>query len=519
MIDSGACEPVLHPDGLWLVSRLNVAMTSKTATRSLPDWLYKGLLLLIASAFVLQNNSADRDLWHRLALGQYFFQHLALPGRDVFSYLSEPVALYDHEWGCGVLFYALHQFVGDWSLVALKWMAFVATLLLLDASGRFYAKERRMLSLAWISLVALALVPSFASTVRCLVFTNFFLALWFYWLAKLRAGYHFPVWPFALTAALWANLHGGFVAGFGLIALYGLGEKLNRRSGMDAVRIGLFAGLATLVNPYTYHLWVSTVKAVIAPRQYIYEWAAPTLWDFSYFGFKLLAASTILTVLALLITGRARKNWDWVAILIVGCTLFLAVRHLRHLALFTILSSVFVYRGWLLLFPFADGDSAGFASRCRGYLDTAILTAVAIVALFLLKTGDQWQLRVSDADYPIRAVEYLAHAPISDARPSKLLVPFNWGSYASWKLFPRYLVSLDGRYELVYSQQTYREVSDFFFDAPGGSAILKSHPPDVILMPRRVQIEKRLVESGRFQVAYQDEQSTVFVRSDSPSAP
>lgn len=481
-----------------------------TAARSLPAWLYYGLLLLIAGAFALHENAADRDLWHRLALGQYITEHHALPARDVFSYLSEPTPLHDHEWGCGLLFYTLYRAGGDTALVALKLVLFAATLLLLDAAARFYHKERRPLTVFWFTVTALALVPAYASTVRCLVFTNFFLALWLLWLVRLRAGYHVPVWPFALSAALWANLHGGFVAGLGLIGLYALGEKLNRRPIGMLLRIGVWATVATLFNPYTYHLWISTVRAIVTPRPLIYEWAATPLGDYSYFGFKLLAALLLASALGMVLSGRARRNWDWVGILVSSITLYLAVRHLRHLALFAVLSSLFAYRGWLVLLPLSSSEPTPWISRARAYFSTALLTTIAIVCLHLLQHGDRFTLRVTEPDYPVQAVAFLQQTSLS-GEPKKLLVPFNWGSYASWKLFPRYLVSLDGRYELVYSQETYRAVSDFYYNAPGWDVTLQQHPPDAILLPRRsVELARRLEATGRYQPVYSDDTASVY---------
>ncbi|PAW86772.1 MAG: hypothetical protein B9S26_15235 [Opitutia bacterium Tous-C4FEB] len=484
---------------------------SRPPARSLPLWLYYGVLLLVASAFVLHDNSADRDLWHRLALGQYVFQNGALPSHDVFSYLSESTPLHDHEWGCGVLFYTLYHFLGDWSLVALKLAAYLAVIVLIDVTARFYYKAMDLLSLSWMLLVALALVPVYVSTVRCLVFTNLFLALWLYWLARLQAGYKMPAWPFVLTAVLWANLHGGFPAGLGLLALYGLGEKLNRRPWEPFFRIGFFAAVATLFNPYTYQLWLSTAKAVASPRLHIYEWAATPLGDFSYFGFKLLALATILVVILLLVTGRARANWDWVAILVVGLPLILAVRHLRHLALFSIIAGVIVYRGVCLLRRPAS------AAPTRHYLAVIVLPLLIIFGGFLLKNGDQYRLRVTEPDYPVRAVAFLEQNLPATGPAQKLLVPFNWGSYASWQLFPRALVSLDGRYELVYSQQTYRAVTDFFYNAPDWDTTLRQNPPDVILLPRRPELETRLLDSQHYRRVYSDDLAAVFYKTEPPA--
>jgi hypothetical protein len=477
----------------------------------LPAWIYYGLLLLLAAAFVLHDNSADRDLWHRLALGHYFFQHHALPMRDVFSYLSRQTPLYDHEWACGVLFYILNLTSFGWGLVACKFVVFVAVVLLVDRNARAYDHRRNMVSLTWAALAALALLPTFVSTIRCLVFTNLFFALWLYWLSRLRAGYHVPIWYFALTAALWANLHGGFIAGLGLIGLYAIGEKLNRRPTRDLVHIGLAAAAATLCNPYTYHLWISSVKAVVSPRVHIYEWAATPLWDFSYFGFKLLAIFTILTALIWLV--RRTGPWDWVAILTTGVTLYLAIQHLRHIALFSIIGSVFTYRGIAMLQSGAVVNRGMLVRRLGNYLAAAYATALIVLSLFLLGTGDGFRLRVSEPDYPVRAIEFLEMQPTSPV-PKKLLVPFNWGSYAMWHLYPGWLVSMDGRYELVYSQATYRAQSDLFFNQsnPDSDRLISHTSPDAIVFPRDASLEQRMANEFHFRLVYQDDLATVMTR-------
>lgn len=487
----------------------------------LPAWIYYGLMVLIAAAFVLHDNSADRDLWHRLALGRYFFATHSLPAHDVFSYLSEPTPLRDHEWGCGLLFYALYQTGSGWGLVLFKLVIFTMVLLIIDRNARAYDHRRGMLALSWMALVALALLPTFASTVRCLIFTNLFFALWLHWLSRLRAGYNVPMWFFVVTAALWANLHGGFIAGLGLIALYAVGEKLNRRPSGYFVRIGLASAAATLLNPYTYHLWGSTVKAVISPRAYIYEWGATPLWDFSYFGFKLLAIVTVGTALIWLI--KRSWQWDWVAVLTTGATLYLAVRHLRHIALFSIVASMFTYRAIAMLREQYAVECGPICVRLKNYLSVAYGTVLAALSLFLLTHGDGLNLRVGEPDYPVNAIHFLetqSFAILEGAnRPplqnqKHLLVPFNWGSYAMWRLYPSWLVSMDGRYELVYSQKTYTAQSDFFFNRPNPDAdrLVSPEPPDAVLLSRNTALEQRLINQFNFHLVYQDDMAAVLTR-------
>ncbi len=58
--------------------------------------------------------------------------------------------------------------------------------------------------------------------------------------------------------------------------------------------------------------------------------------------------------------------------------------------------------------------------------------------------------RLDYSAYPVAAIQWLRDQKIE----GKLLVDFNNGSFALWRLYPRMTVSMDGRYEAVYAPET-----------------------------------------------------------------
>jgi hypothetical protein len=81
--------------------------------------------------------------------------------------------------------------------------------------------------------------------------------------------------------------------------------------------------------------------------------------------------------------------------------------------------------------------------------------------------------------YPVRAVDILeaAHAE------GNLAVPFRWGSYASWRLAPRIKVSMDGRYEETYPDETFEENRAFFYkDGANWDELLRRYRVDFIIV-------------------------------------
>ena len=61
-------------------------------------------------------------------------------------------------------------------------------------------------------------------------------------------------------------------------------------------------------------------------------------------------------------------------------------------------------------------------------------------------------------NYPLGAVDYLA----ANQFQGKLVTDFDAGAYVTWKLYPRVLVSLDGRYEAAFKPGVMEEHIELF---------------------------------------------------------
>src|SRR5690606_9714352 len=103
------------------------------------------------------------------------------------------------------------------------------------------------------------------------IFTFLMLALWLKVLVDLRAGKTKRWWLLPVIMLVWANLHGAFIAGFVIWAIFGIGTAWDafwRRlpAGADLPagcwRSYLFGGvaslIATLANPSGIGLWATS---------------------------------------------------------------------------------------------------------------------------------------------------------------------------------------------------------------------------------------------------------------------
>ncbi|MCE0522746.1 MAG: hypothetical protein LV480_07530 [Methylacidiphilales bacterium] len=466
-------------------------------------WVY---LLFLVWAAATVTNPADPDLWHRLAVGEYLSQTGHFPTGGTFSYLFDYKQVADHEWGSAVLFYGLWKWGDGTAIVATKLITLAITLTLLVLAG---TPDRRPTgaAAAFYALIILALLPSFQSTVRCMAFTHIFFALWLLWFQRERCGRPVPTFLYPLSMILWANLHGGFVIGLAWLFLVAAIELVNRGDWKKwAIRLGLCT-LATLFNPFGWQLWISTGRALVTTRNGFGEWA-PVAWGSlppDYPGFKLL----FLAVVAALVIQIYRKGWkriDRLAVSLIVFFMALALTSARHTSLFTIVAGALIPGIFPLKLPL-DLRGRPFRRFVVAGINFSLVLIPLFTALFVLPAGAGLRLEYPHVACPVGAIDYLQRENIR----GKLLVPFNYGSYALWELRGQMRVSMDGRYDLVYRPETYRRVEDFFSAKGDWENLLTAPAPDAILVRRSDDVYFPLRNEPGWKEAWHDSWDAVFL--------
>jgi hypothetical protein len=135
----------------------------------------------------------------------------------------------------------------------------------------------------------------------------------------------------------------------------------------------------------------------------------------------------------------------------------------------------------------------------------AAWATLAFVSIFAAVRQRPWRLSVPQPLYPVGPVKYLAE----QRWKGNLMVPFRLGAYVSWKLYPAVKVSLDSRYEEVFSDEVVRAVFAFYDAKPGWQQTLSEFPPDLILIPVDAPVAGRVTEMGGVRV-YHDRQFDVY---------
>ncbi|MGQ9687626.1 MAG: hypothetical protein ACUVXF_02385 [Desulfobaccales bacterium] len=450
------------------------------------------LLITLMVLTSLSRTVADLDLWGYLAFGRLFWQSGRFPYQDVFAYVPTRSLWVYHEWLTGVLFYPLYLAFGPAGLQLLKFGLAAATVLLV------YFTARRRGAGFWSAALGLLALPPFLafgySPVRAQVFTYFFFALSLSVLESARLSGRFRGLILLVLIQLpWANLHGGFLAGLGLLALYALGEASCRRPYWPYVAALGGAGLVTLINPYGLDYWIYLIRAISMPRPEITEWASvATAWQKGIFRMTILMFTT-LGLFTLLLAWAAR--WREVTPgLILLVTLILGLKHCRHQVFFSlaagaylpVLLEAYVQKRWGSGgIPLPPGGGRQFV-----WVALALVWLAGLGWNIARKNPLSLELPEIPADpkvplsYPLAAVDYIRQHQIA----GKILNEFNWGEFLIWSLHPSCRVAMDGRYETVYSDEIFQLYVDFIEGRPGWRKFLDQFPPDLILISPRAKV-------------------------------
>ena len=477
------------------------------------------LFILTCSAL---KGGYDYDLWAKLILGMAFVQTGQVLKHDFLSY-TPTHTWYDHEWGSGVIFYLTQHYFSSAGLLLLQ--ATLTFLIFFTISKTIKlrgVKTTSAYNFLFYIVAFLSVSINFHAQVRCQMFSFLLFAVFIYILELARQDKNKPLWLLPFIMILWNNLHGGCVSGIGLIVLYIIGESLNRAPVKKYFFALIPTTLVLLINPWGLAYIGYLAKATTMQRPEIMEWMG--LFSRQYFGeyilLKLSALGLLLTELILVIKSIVAKSFsykklDKTKFIVLAATLFLAIEHVKMVPFFMIAASCFLYDDfYILLDSFAEkirqklnlkpSTIDGFNKR----KEFAVYVAVITFILFNIR-AKSFEPIIKTIKYPLMEVEFVRINEIK----GNLLINFEIGSYASYKLYPNNLTYIDGRYEAVYNEDIFDMMGDFFFVRKGWDELLKKYPPEVIIIQNTYPIYNQLQTLKDWKLAYKGTSYGVFVKT------
>jgi hypothetical protein len=468
------------------------------------------LLPVSAAIYFFSFITADPDLWGHIKFGEDIWRAKGLVRVDPFSFTAYGQPWINHEWLSEIIFYLTYRQFGDAGLLFGKLSIGLCIVAVLSNICAF----RKQMPIVYATVMVLAIsVISPGFMIRPQVFSFLFFSLFLYVLHQYLSERRNLLFLLPCLMALWVNLHGGFLMGWTLLITVVTWKTLTHFIfGKKTKHLGalwmwlLIASAATLLNPYGYKLLVFLYKTLSLPRQ-ISEWNPVPLFDMSHSNLKLLA---LLFLATLCKEPKQNQGWELVA---CAMTLIASFCHGRHMPFFGIIVAPhLVFRLSALI-----SDIQPRFPRL-----TFTRTSQNLVAIFLgiliahqTYTGTRryvmsnCRIIVDPETYPVTAVRFLQ---LNDIR-GNLLLPFDWGEYAIWKLYPGCKVSVDGRFRTVYPEPVIRAHFIPDNDWAGWKALIEKYPSDIILA-RQTPFFQALIQKGSpWTYVYSDSIAIVFLRN------
>jgi hypothetical protein len=483
-------------------------------------------LTLGVVAMAVTPSSADPDLWGHLRFGLDLLDtgHVIRP--DPYSFMTAGVPWVNHEWLAELLFALAWRAAGGPGLMLLKLLVGVGTFTLVLR----YLHWRGLGALA-ASIVLLQAIPltlPWIAVIRPQIFTYLGFVITLIAIARAEQGAPRMLWVLPPVFALWANLHGGVIAGLGILGLWLFARSVarvaaawtwwqeRRREGAIFMAVSplalrelwewppaLVAMAATLCNPYAGKMWLF-FKTALVSRLEISEWNPIEIMGLEGFAHLLLLAPIVCGWF----WSRREKRpallflFLWIAILPIVAR--------RNTPLFAL--GLIILGGEHL----ADAVSRWF----RIERELPLPAWMAAICLAGAAGGDvvaasDRRVTFSRVDYPVEAVTLLRDSGVR----ANLAIPMNWGEYALWHLGPSIQVSMDGRRETVYTDAGYLEVMDFTFGRDDWDRLLRRPGVDLALVPTAEWPVYNLMKlKPGWTPLFVDDRAALFGRDGSPAA-
>jgi hypothetical protein len=470
---------------------------------NLIDVALAGTLTLLLILFT--RTAADADLWGHLRFGADLLRVHRLPADDPYSFTSD-ILWINHEWLAELVIAAFYACAGALGLNLLK-------LLVIGSIGAFVwrmAARDGASRLSTAVLTAFVLLTTYTRTqvLRPQLFSVLLFCVLLLVIRRVEDGEREPFLTLPALFCVWANAHGAWIVGFGVLSVWTVLWIIEHRTIQEALRranVLLAATAATLVNPYGVGLWKFLHDTVGLSRTDIVDWKPVFEFPPAIIGLELILP--VLAVAAIVVCRRVPGPRH---LAVVGLLTFATCRVGRVDAFLQLAVAI-------LLAPEILGGLNALDARIqrrtrltrRSHAHAAAALALVVAAAIsgvshigrIYIEGD-W---VPDAS----AVAFLQQ----HASKVRLLTWFDWGEYAIWHTAPGGIrVSMDGRRETVYSDKVVREHFAFYANAtPDACRYPDTIGADRIWLPTRLPIVRPLQEHG-WHTVFQGRNSVVLSR-------
>jgi hypothetical protein len=499
---------------------------------------------------------ADADIGWHIRAGELILATHSAPRTDPLSSTMQGQPWIAWEWLYDALLGITHRVAGLNGIVWLAALLISATFAILLAQ---LLRQGTGLPLAlplWLLTLGASSIHLFA---RPHIVSWLLTLLWFVALERWEQGNPPPTpsskervpgtsaprwlrWFFPASMLLWVNLHGGWLFGIALLALYTVaasGESLRGADAIARIRAAhraralrlafVLSALATVVNPYGLRLHAHIYR-YLSDRylvNHIEEFRSPDFHGWAQRSFAL-----ILVLVLIAFAGNRGKIplRHWLVVLLAGYAGLYASRNLPVSAMLLVLvvgpmlwesvASLAERPGAWGLVRSVSARMVAFAARASAQQTQLrrpvwpVLAVVSILAICIhggmLGSRQVVQARFDSRRLPVAAAKYLDQ---EGAGP--MFAPDAWGGYLIYRLYPQRQVVIDDRHDL-YGSGRFSEYLVLMQGEPGWKEVVDKWEIRTALLPVGSTLANLLREfPEEWQPVYKDNVAVVFEKKRS----
>lgn len=492
----------------------------------------------------------DADIGWHIRNGEHMLATHAIARVDPFSYTLAGRPWFAWEWLYDIIISGIHSVAGLNGVVIFSAFVIALTLALLF---RFALKASGNLLVAFVLTLLSGAAASVHFLARPHVLSWLFTLVWLQMLTSFQRDERAHLWILLPLTALWANLHGGFLAGLVLSALYLAGNlwtwsttSCPNRRGRAEQRVRhlgillLLSVLAGLVNPYGYRLYTHIYHYLGSSflMNNIMEFLSP---NFHTLQVKCFAALLLLMLLAVGLAATKLSAIDLLTLAFATWAGLYAARNVPIAAILITLAIAPMFGAAIRNLP-DRSDLAfwvrGLATRVEAFsakmsamefrFNSHVLAAAVALAVIAAGvsgyrvsaqklpssrapnqpgTAPLLALHFDEKHLPVQAAEYMA----SHGIVSHFFAPDLWSGYLIYRLYPNVRVMFDDRHDF-YGEALVRDYLKLKYVSYGWQNVLDKNEVNWVLVPPDSSLANALKAAGDWKVVYDDGIAIIFQR-------
>ncbi len=412
---------------------MNVINLKEVQNKTLVKFVIFYCFGLIIFLFLPCKSMYDPDTYWHIKTGEWIVQN-GIPRVDIFSWygINNGLKWINHEWLFGVVIYFIYnifQFDGVY---------YLSSILSITLYILIYKWCKKTTKSSWISIFTaiialIGMIPNVAPRPQIFSYCLFVLFCIF-----LEDKKYYHVIPILIIGV---NLHGGVYPIYLILAAYYLYKEVSIKRFFSLMAIYV---LSLLINPYTYDIFLYTIKTFMYDRTSIDEWQPVILVNFPLI---------IVTVLLMFIFTKYSKLNFKDTLFITIFSVF-SIVYKRNMIFIYILSLPVAAKYFKESIHYYDDVYISKLTKIKKFLhinekNPRLNLFLVLVIIFIgytpLITHKSYELQASNkSEYPVEAVEYIKN----NKNLTHIMADYGDGGYLIFNDIP---TMVDGRADLFTS--------------------------------------------------------------------